>query len=85
MSGANAPLVADHLVLQTAEGAGKADARGGWLVVRERRVTKAGTDGRGPRASVFHFTRVEIHVWRSPALRKYGTVMERLRVSSPSA
>ena len=61
------------------------DAGGGWLVVRERRVTKAGTDGRGCRASVYHFTHVQIHVGHSPALQKYGTVMKRLRVSSPSA
>ena len=54
-------------------------------MVRERRETKAGIDGRGRRASVFHFTHVQIHVWHFPALQKYGTVMERLRVSSPRA
>ena len=54
-------------------------------MVRKRRTAKAGTDGKRPRAPVFHVTQVHIHVWSSPTLKKYANFMKRLTVSNPSA
>lgn len=55
------------------------------MVVRKGRMAKAGTGGKRPRAPAFHFTQVHIHVWSSPALKKYANFMKRLTVSNPSA